>query len=274
MLRTRASWRQVISDVDAVVHAAAESHVDRSIDEPSAFLRTNVLGTQVTLDACRERGTRMLMLSTDEVYGPGAPGAGAFDETAPLRPASPYAASKAAADLLCSAYVTTYGAPVTIVRGTNAYGPRQIERVVPTFAIAALEGRPVPVYGDGTQRREFLFVSDWVGAALTVLDAGATGEVYNIGGGFELENMDLARRICVLAGAPESQIAFVADRPGHDFRYGLHDDRLRALGWAPRVAFDDGLARTVAWYGEHLTWLREAHDGPVVTEPHAAGAGR
>ncbi len=184
MLRTRASWRRSISDVDAVVHAAAESHVDRSIDEPSAFLRTNVLGTQVTLDACRERGTRMLMLSTDEVYGPGAPGAGAFDETAPLRPASPYAASKAAADLLCSAYVTTYRTPVAIVRGTNTFGPRQIERVVPTFAIAALEGRSVPVYGDGTQRREFLFVSDWVDAALTVLDAGATGEVYNIGGGF------------------------------------------------------------------------------------------
>jgi dTDP-glucose 4,6-dehydratase len=266
--------RDVVVGVDAVIHAAAESHVDRSIDDPASFLRTNVLGTQSVLDACRERGTRMLMISTDEVYGPGEPGDGMFDETHPVRPASPYAASKAAADLLCSAYVTTYRVPVTIVRGTNAYGPRQIERVVPTFAICALEGRSVPVYAEGRQRREFLYVSDWANAALTVLDDGVAGEVYNIGGGFELENVELARRICALAGAPESRIAFVADRPGHDFRYGLRDDRLRALGWAPQVTFEDGLARTVEWYREHLTWLRDAHDGPVVTEPRPAEAGR
>ena len=266
--------RQLVAAADAVIHAAAESHVDRSIDEPAAFLRTNVLGTQVVLDACRDRDVRMLMLSTDEVYGPGEPGSGAFDEGDPLRPASPYAVSKAAADLLCSAYVRTYGARVTTVRGTNAFGPRQIERVIPTFAICALEGRPVPVYGDGRERREFLFVSDWVEAALTVLDAGAAGTVYNIGGGHELENVELAGRICELAGVPTSQIAFVPDRPGHDFRYGLRDDRLRALGWAPRVPFDDGLARTVAWYRDHLEWLRAAHDVPVVTEPRAAGAGR
>ncbi len=266
--------REVVAGVDAVIHAAAESHVDRSIDDPASFLRTNVLGTQAVLDACRAGETRVLLLSTDEVYGPGDPGDGAFDETHPLRPASPYAASKAAADLLSTAYVTTYGAPVTIVRGTNAFGPRQIERVVPTFAICALEGRPIPVYAQGRQRREFLYVSDWVGAALTVLDAGAIGEVYNIGGGHELENVELARRICELAGAPESQITFVADRPGHDFRYGLRDERLRALGWKPRVTFDNGLARTVAWYREHLAWLHTAHDGPIVTEPRAAGAGR
>ena len=266
--------RNVIAGVDAVIHAAAESHVDRSIDDPASFLRTNVLGTQSVLDACRERGTRMLMVSTDEVYGPGEPGDGTFDEAHPIHPASPYAASKAAADLLCTAYVTTYGVPVTIVRGTNAYGPRQIERVVPTFAICALEGRPVPVYAEGRQRREFLYVSDWANAALAVLDEGAVGELYNIGGGFELENVDLARRICALAGAPESQIAFVPDRPGHDFRYGLRDDRLRALGWAPQVSFEDGLARTVEWYREHLVWLRDAHDGPVVTEPRPAEAGR
>ena len=266
--------RNVIAGVDAVIHAAAESHVDRSIDDPASFLRTNVLGTQSVLDACRERGMRMLMVSTDEVYGPGEPGDGTFDEAHPIHPASPYAASKAAADLLCTAYVTTYGVPVTIVRGTNAYGPRQIERVVPTFAICALEGRPVPVYAEGRQRREFLYVSDWANAALAVLDEGAVGELYNIGGGFELENVDLARRICALAGAPESQIAFVPDRPGHDFRYGLRDDRLRALGWAPHVSFEDGLARTVEWYREHLVWLRDAHGGPVVTEPRPAEAGR
>jgi len=266
--------QEVVAGVDAVIHAAAESHVDRSIDDPASFLRTNVLGTQSVLDACRDRGTRMLMVSTDEVYGPGEPGDGGFDEAHPVRPASPYAASKAAADLLCSAYVTTYGSPVTIVRGTNAYGPRQIERVVPTFAICALEGRPVPVYAEGRQRREFLHVTDWVDAVLAVLDRGAIGEVYNIGGGFELENIELARRICALAGAPESQIAFVPDRPGHDFRYGLRDERLRALGWTPRVPFEDGLAGTVEWYREHLDWLRDAHEGPIVTEPRPAGAGR
>jgi len=265
--------RAALDGVDAAIHGAAESHVDRSIDDPGAFLRTNVLGTQVVLDACGEAGIRMLMVSTDEVYGSGDPGGGAFDETSPLRPASPYAASKAAADLLCSAYVRTFGAPVTIVRGTNAYGPRQIERVVPTFAICALEGRSVPVYGEGRERREFLYVADWVDAAIAVLDRGEGG-VYNIGSGFELENVELARRICALAGAPGSQIAFVADRPGHDLRYGLRDDRLRALGWAPRMPFDEGLARTVAWYRDHLSWLHAAHDGPVVTEPRAAGAGR
>ena len=174
---------ELMAGVDAVIHAAAESHVDRSIDDAIAFLRTNVLGTQVVLDACRDRDVRMLMLSTDEVYGPGERGGGAFDERDPLRPASPYAASKAAADLLCSAHVTTYGTRVTTVRGTNAFGPRQIERVMPTFAICALEGRSVPVYSEGRERREFLYVSDWVDAALTVLDAGEPGAIYNIGGG-------------------------------------------------------------------------------------------
>jgi len=264
----------LLADVDAIIHAAAESHVDRSIEDPAEFLRTNVLGTQAVLDACRTNGTRMLMVSTDEVYGPGEPGDSVFDEEHPLRPASPYAASKAAADLLCSAYVTTYGVPVTIVRGTNAFGPRQIERVVPTFAICAIEGRPVPVYAEGLQRREFLYVTDWVRAALTALEAGSPGAVYNIGDGQELENVELARRICELAGAPLSQIAFVADRPGHDFRYGLRAERLRGLGWAPEVPFDEGLSRTVGWYRDHLAWLRAAHDVPVITEPHPAGAGR
>jgi dTDP-glucose 4,6-dehydratase len=263
----------LVADADSVIHAAAESHVDRSIDDPGSFLRTNVIGTQAVLEATRKRGVRMLMLSTDEVYGPGDPGNELFDETHPLDPASPYAASKAAADLLCSAYVVTYGAPVTIVRGTNAFGPRQIERVVPTFSICALEGRPVPVYGEGRQRREFLYVTDWVRAALTVMDAGVVGGIYNIGDGHELENVELARRICALSRAPESQIAFVTDRPGHDFRYGLRAERLRSLGWEPRVSFDDGLARTVEWYREHLTWLRDAHQVPIVTEPRSAGAG-
>ena len=265
---------ELVSGSGAVIHAAAESHVDRSIDEPASFLRANVIGTQSVLDAVAAHSVRMVMLSTDEVYGPGEAGDDVFDEDHPLRPTSPYAASKAAADLLCGAYVSTYGAPVVIVRGTNAFGPRQIERVVPTFAICALEGRPVPVYADGRQRREFLYVTDWVAAALRVLDAGEPGAVYNIGGGHELENLELARRICELAGAPESQIAHVPDRPGHDFRYGLRADRLRALGWTPEVSFDDGLSRVVEWYREHLVWLRGAHQVPVTTEPRPAGAGR
>ena len=264
---------ELVAGSRSVIHAAAESHVDRSIEDPGAFLRTNVIGTQTVLEASRTHDVRMLMVSTDEVYGPGEPDDSVFDEERPLRPVSPYAASKAAADLLCSAYVLTYGAPVTIVRGTNAFGPRQIERAVPTFSICALEGRPIPVYGEGRQRREFLYVTDWVDAALTVLDDGEPGAIYNIGGGHELENLELAKQICALAGVPDSQIEFVPDRPGHDFRYGLRSDRLRDLGWEPRVSFDDGLARTVQWYREHLAWLHQAHDVPVVTEPRAAGAG-
>lgn len=252
----------LVEEADAVVHAAAESHVDRSIEGPREFLVTNVLGTQTVLEACRRADRRMLMVSTDEVYGAGDPHGGLFAEDDRLLPRSPYAASKAAADLLCHAYRETYGVDVTIVRGTNAFGPRQIERVVPTYATAVLEGRPIPVYGRGEQRREFLYVTDWVRAAALVLDRGEPGVVYNIGDGFELSNLDLAKRICALAGAPESLISFVPDRPGHDFRYGVRADRLRALGWKPEVPFDEGLARAVAWYREHLDEVRAATPGP------------
>ncbi len=262
----------LVRQADAVIHAAAESHVDRSIDAPREFLESNLLGTQTVLEACRAHGTRMLMISTDEVYGAGDPDGGLFEEDHALVPRSPYAASKAAADLLCHAYHATYGLPVTVVRGTNAFGPRQIERVVPTYTIAALEGRPIPVYGEGKQRREFLHVGDWVRAALLVLEQGEPGLVYNIGEGHELENLELARRICALAGAPESLITFVPDRPGHDFRYGISAGRLLALGWRPEIPFDEGLESTVAWYRDHLEWLRRAHDGPVVTEPRGAHA--
>lgn len=259
--------KKLVAEVDAVVHAAAEAHVDRSIDAPRAFLESNVLGTQVMLDACRHYGTRMLMVSTDEVYGPGDPAGGMFQEEDGLRPRSPYAASKAAADLLSLTYYATYGVPVIVVRGTNAFGPRQIQRVVPTYTIAALEGRPVPVYGEGRQRREFLHVRDWACAALLVLERGEPGLVYNIGAGVELENVELARKICRLAEAPESLVTFVADRPGHDFRYGVSAERVLALGWRPEIPFDEGLADTVAWYREHMEWLRRAHLAPVVTSP-------
>jgi dTDP-glucose 4,6-dehydratase len=263
----RALVRDLVEESGLVIHAAAESHVDRSIDEPGEFLATNVVGTQAVLDAARDAGARMLMVSTDEVYGSGDPAGGLFHEDHPVAPRSPYSASKAAADLLCQAYAATYGTDVTVVRGTNAYGPRQIERVVPTYSIAAIEGRSIPVYGRGEQRREFLHVRDWARAALTVLDRGQPAVVYNIGGGHELSNLDLARAVCTAAGAPESLISFVPDRPGHDFRYGVVSDRVMALGWHPEIAFHQGLKATVAWYRENLDWLRRAHDGPVVTEP-------
>jgi dTDP-glucose 4,6-dehydratase len=262
---------RLVAEVDAVVHAAAETHVDRSIDEPADFLTTNVLGTETVLSAVRRYATRMLMISTDEVYGPGDPSGGLFDEDAPLRPRSPYAASKAAADLLCAAWVTTYAAPLVLVRGTNAFGPRQIERVVPTFAVNALRGLPLPVYDRGQQRREFLYVGDWVQAAIAALDRGEPGVVYNIGDGHELENIELARRICALAGATADLIEFVADRPGHDFRYGVRSDRMRSLGWAPAWSFDDALAHTVEWYRANLAGLEAAHVVPIVTAPRSPG---
>jgi dTDP-glucose 4,6-dehydratase len=259
--------RSLVAGADAVIHAAAESHVDRSIEQARRFLESNVMGTQAILEAVRTAGARMLMVSTDEVYGEGRRDGGRFAEDAPLAPRSPYAASKAAADLLCIAYRTTYEIDVTVVRGTNAFGPRQIERVIPTYTICALEGLPVPVYGAGKERREFLHVQDWATAALTVLDRGEPGVLYNIGDGTELSNLELAERIVALVGVSDDLIAFVPDRPGHDFRYGVASDRLRGLGWKPELAFDDALASTVEWYREHRDWLYRAHEVDVVTRP-------
>ena len=241
----------LVERADRVIHAAAESFVDRSIEDSRDFIVSNVLGTQVLLEACRRTGTPMLSVSTDEVYGSreGDP----FTEDDPLLPRNPYAASKAGADLLCRSYAITYGLPVTVVRGTNAYGPRQNpEKGLPTYVLAALKAEPIPVYGDGTNRREWLHVRDFAGAILCILDRGREGDVYNIGGGFELTNLELARRVCELTGAPDSLITFVPDRPGHDLRYGLNWERLAALSWKPRVGFDVGLLETVAWYRDHL----------------------
>jgi dTDP-glucose 4,6-dehydratase len=255
----------LVAEADRVLHAAAETHVDRSIAGPAEFITTNIVGTYTVLEACRETGTPLLMVSTDEVYGAGEEAGGEFREDDALRPRSPYAASKAAADLLCHAYGVTYGTPVTVVRGTNAFGPRQNpEKAIPTYALAALAGEPIPVYGEGRQRREWLHVTDWAAGCLAVLDRGEPGVVYNIGGGTEVANLELARRICALAGADESSISFVPDRPGHDFRYGVSSERLRALGWSPRIGLDDGLAGTVEWYREHRDWV----------EAMRAGAGR
>jgi dTDP-glucose 4,6-dehydratase len=241
----------LVRDADRVIHAAAESFVDRSIEEPAAFVRSNVTGTHAVLEACLGAGHPLLAVSTDEVYGSTATGSSTEDD--PLRPNSPYAATKAAADLLCRAYHATYGLPVTIVRGSNAYGPRQHpEKAIPTFVTAALEGRPLPVYGDGSNRREWLFATDFARGVLAVLDEGESGDVYNIGGGQEMGNLEVARMICELVGASESLISFVADRPGHDFRYSLVWDRLAALGWKPEVSFEEGMAQTIEWYRQRV----------------------
>ena len=246
----------LVAETDRVVHAAAETHVDRSIEGPAEFVMTNVVGTQVLLDACRDHERPLLLVSTDEVYGQNEP-EGAFTEDAPMRPRSPYAASKAGAEMLARAYGITYGTPVWIVRGTNAFGPRQNpEKAIPVFATAALEGRPLPVYDRGAQSREWLYVTDWAQACMTALHHGEPGDIFNIGDGTELTNLDLARKVCALAGADESSVTFVADRPGHDLRYGVTSERLHELNWRPVVPFDEGLARTVAWYRDHPDWVR------------------
>jgi dTDP-glucose 4,6-dehydratase len=244
---------RLVTRATSVVHAAAETFVDRSIAESSAFVHSNVLGTQVVLEACRRADKPLVVVSTDEVYG--SIRHGSFGEEDPLQPNNPYAATKAGADLLCRAYRVTYGMPVTIVRGSNAFGPRQHpEKAIPTFALNALDGRRVPVYGDGKNRREWLFVRDFARAVVAVMDSGTSGETYNIGGGYEVSNLDLAREICRLAGAPEALVTFVADRPGHDFRYALDWTRIAELGWKPETRFHDGLRETVEWYREHRAW--------------------
>ena len=241
---------------DRVVHAAAESFVDRSIASSRAFVVSNVLGTQVVLEACRELGRPMVLVSTDEVYG--SAGDEPFTEASPIAPRNPYSASKAGADLLARSYVTTYGMPVTTIRGTNAYGPRQHpEKAIPTWAMAAMQGRPIPLYGDGRHRREWLYVRDFVTAIATVMDHGEPGEVVNIGGGTEMTNREAVERVVAFLGADPALITSVPDRPGHDLRYGMRWDRLEALGWRPATPFDDGLAITLAWYRDHLDWVDE-----------------
>jgi len=244
--------------VEAVVHLAAESHVDRSILDAAAFVRTNVLGTQTLLDAARQAGVRRFVhVSTDEVYG--ALGeTGHFTEDSPLAPNSPYAASKAASDLLVRAYVQTYGLPAVITRSSNNYGPYQFpEKVMPLFITNAMEGRELPVYGDGQHVRDWLFVEDNCEGLRRVLHAGRVGEIYNIGGGQECTNLALARLIVQAVGASERLITFVTDRPAHDRRYALRCDKMAAeLGWRPRVTLAQGVAQTVAWYRAHESWWR------------------
>jgi dTDP-glucose 4,6-dehydratase len=250
------------SGIDAVVHMAAESHVDRSILDASAFVRTNVLGTQTLLDAARDAHVRrFVQVSTDEVYGSLGP-EGEFTEQSPLAPNSPYAASKAAADLLVRAYVQTYSLPAIITRASNNYGPYQFpEKAIPLFLTNALEGRELPVYGDGRHVREWLFVEDHCEGLLRVLQEGRVGEVYNIGGGQECTNLELARLIIQAVGASEALIQFAKDRPAHDRRYALSREKMSVeLGWQPRIRLAEGLAHTVAWYRAHESWWRSLKD--------------
>ena len=248
---------------DAVVNFAAESHVDRSIENPEVFLVTNVLGTQVLMDACRKYGTaRFHQVSTDEVYGdlPLDRPDLLFTEETPLHTSSPYSASKAGADLLAQAYCRTYGLFVTISRCSNNYGPYQFpEKLIPLMIINALNDKPLPVYGKGVNVRDWLYVGDHCRAIDMILHKGRAGEVYNIGGHNERANIDIVKNILKLLGKPESLITYVADRKGHDMRYAIDPSKLHdELGWKPETRFDDGLAKTVNWYLENRLWWHGA----------------
>ena len=250
-------------DFDAVIHVAAETHVDRSLEDAAPFLRTNVMGTHVLLEQARRQNiSRFVHISTDEVYG-SAPEGVCFAEDAPLRPTSPYAASKAAADLLVWSYVRTYCFPAIILRCTNNYGPYQFpEKLIPLMIANALEGLPLPVYGDGLQARDWIYVEDHCRAIFLALIRGRAGEVYNIAGGSSRTNLEVIRTLLKLLGKPESLISFVEDRPGHDRRYALDSAKARAeLGWSPLHRFEEGLALTVEWNRSNVSWLERCRTG-------------
>jgi len=243
-----------------VVNFAAETHVDRSIAEPDAFVTTHALGTWVLLEACRARGLPLVQVSTDEVYGSIAEGS--FTEASPLQPSSPYSATKAGADLLVSSYFHTYDLDTRICRGSNNYGPYQYpEKLIPLMVLNALAGDPLPVYGDGMNVRNWLYVEDFGRGIGHVLAHGAPGEVYNVGGPDECPNIEVVRRILALCGRDESLIDHVTDRPGHDRRYSLGSEKIRALGWAAQMRFADGLERTVDWYRDRPDWWEPIRSG-------------
>jgi len=256
-----AAVQRAMQGCELVVNFAAETHVDRSISGPDPFAVTHVLGTGVLLDATRELGVaRYIQVSTDEVYGSIA--RGSFTEDSPLRPSSPYSATKAAGDLLVQAHVHTHGIHAVICRGSNSYGPRQHpEKLIPLCALNALHGDALPVYGDGRQVRNWLYVDDFARAIDLVAREGAAGEVYNAGGPDEEENVRVVERILELTGADSSLIEHVEDRKGHDRRYSLSSDKMKAVGWVPQVAFEDGLERTVAWYRENEWWWQPIRSG-------------
>jgi dTDP-glucose 4,6-dehydratase len=268
-IRERAALDRILAEhaPDAIMHLAAESHVDRSIDGPAAFIDTNITGTYTLLEAARShwdgsRPFRFHHISTDEVFGTLGP-EGAFTETSPYAPNSPYSASKAASDHLVRAWGETYGLPVVLSNCSNNYGPFHFpEKLIPVVILNALHGRPIPVYGRGENVRDWLYVEDHARALLTIVENGRLGESYNVGGNAEARNIDIVRAICAImdetnpAGAPHARlIDFVADRPGHDFRYAIDAAKIRAeLGWQPSVTLQEGLRRTVAWYLDNRDW--------------------
>ncbi|MBR3796037.1 MAG: dTDP-glucose 4,6-dehydratase [Clostridia bacterium] len=249
-----------------VVNFAAESHVDRSIDDPGIFLRTNILGTQTLMDACRKYGiVRYHQVSTDEVYGdlPLDRPDLFFTETTPIHTSSPYSASKASADLLVLAYHRTYGLPVTISRCSNNYGPYHFpEKLIPLMIANCLNDKPLPVYGEGLNVRDWLYVEDHCKAIDLIIRKGRVGEVYNIGGHNEMRNIDIVKLICKTLGKPESLITYVADRKGHDMRYAIDPAKIdRELGWKPETMFNDGIVKTIQWYLDHRAWWEEIISG-------------
>jgi dTDP-glucose 4,6-dehydratase len=246
---------------DAIVNFAAETHVDRSILKADEFGRAEFRGTQVLLEYLRESGQRLVQVSTDEVYGDLEAG-GSSSEADALRPSSPYSAAKAAGDLLVTAYARTFGVNASITRGSNTYGPNQYpEKFIPLFVTNALDGEQLPLYGDGRQVRDWLFVEDHCAGIELVLREGTAGEVYNVGGGDEHENLEVANRLIELTGADPGLLRRVEDRPGHDRRYSLETAKLRGLGWQPEMSFADGLRATVDWYRENRAWWEPIKSG-------------
>jgi len=248
---------------DAIVHFAAESHVDRSILSPEPVIETNLRGTFTLLEAARRHGLqRFVHVSTDEVYGSLAAPLEATEDF-PLNPSSPYSASKAGSDLVARSYFVTYGLPVRITRASNNYGPYQFpEKLIPLMIANAMEDRPLPVYGDGMQVRDWLYAEDHCRGIRAVLERGRDGEIYNIGGNRSLPNLEVVRKVLQLAGKPESLIRYVTDRPGHDRRYALASEKLmRETGWSPRMDFETGLARTIEWYRDHPGWVARVRSG-------------
>jgi dTDP-glucose 4,6-dehydratase len=251
---------EAVAGAEAIVNFAAETHVDRSITGPRTFIETNMLGTWTLLEAAREHGLRYVQVSTDEVYG--SIEQGSFTEASPLDPSSPYSATKTGADLLVSSYVHTYGLSASIARGSNNYGPNQYpEKLIPLMILNALHDDPLPVYGDGSNVRNWIYVEDFARGIGTVLERGEPGEVYNCGGPDEQDNLTVVRRIIAETGRDESLIEFVEDRLGHDKRYSLASEKLRALGWGAQVRFAGGLEKTVAWYRDNEWWWAPIRSG-------------
>jgi dTDP-glucose 4,6-dehydratase len=252
--------RRALDGCDAIVNFAAETHVDRSIEAPGEFIQTDVYGTYVLLEAAREAQIRHLQISTDEVYG--SIEEGSFTESSPIDPSSPYSASKAGGDMMVGAYRNTYGTEALIVRASNNYGPRQYpEKLIPLCILNALAGDPLPVYGDGMQVRNWLWVEDFASAIDTALEFGEPGEVYNVGGPDELPNIEVVKRILELTGRDESLIEHITDRLGHDRRYSLASAKTEELGWRASVGFDEGLERTVSWYRDNEWWWAPIRSG-------------